>query len=65
MMPISVKVRCQLTNYLIDEDPEDDVIFMKEVSGPTLSEFNLAQVRTEGEPDTTESRKETTLRHRL
>ena len=45
-----------------DEDSEDDVIFMKEVSGPPLSEFKLAQVKTEGEPDTTEAEKETTPR---
>ena len=48
-----------------DEDSEDDVIFMKEVSGPPLSEFNLAQVKTDGEPDTTEAKKETTPRRRL
>ena len=47
-----------------DEDYEDDVIFMKEVI-PPLSEFNLAQVKAEGEPDTTEARKETTPLRRL
>ena len=47
-----------------DENYEDDVIFMKEVI-PPLSEFNLAQVKAEGEPDTTEAGKETTPRRRL
>ena len=62
--PKRTRVQNQEEVNTSDEDYEDDVIFMKEVI-PPLSEFNLAQVKAEGEPDITEARKETTPRRRL